>query len=94
MKSKHHYKKYAHWTEAPEQVIYRDLPAVAAQHDFLRHHGVKHRKHLNTHYMFDKHMLYKISNSIQTKWIRRKHVIELYPGFGLLSLRLMKKGIG
>lgn len=39
-------------------------------------------------------MLYKIANSIQTKWIRGKHVIELYPGFGLLSLRLMKKGIG
>ena len=39
-------------------------------------------------------MLYKIANSIQTKWVKGKHVIELYPGFGLLSLRLMKKGNG
>ena len=44
--------------------------------------------------MLDKHMLYKIANSIQTKWVKGKHVIELYPGFGLLSLRLMKKGNG
>lgn len=91
MKSKYHYKKYSHWTEAPEEAIYRDLPANPSQHDFLRHHGVRHRKHLNTRYMFDKTMLYRIANAIQTNWIKDKHVIELYPSFGLLSLRLMKK---
>ena len=36
-------------------------------------------------------MLYKVSSSIPTKWVKGKHVIELYPSFGLLSLRLLKK---
>ena len=40
--------------------------------------------------MLNKHMLYRVANSIQTKWIKGKHIIELYPGFGLLSLRIMK----
>ena len=75
LKSKHHHNKYLHWTEAPEEAIYRDLPANAAQHDFLRHHGVKHKKHLNTHYMSDKTLLGRLANSIQTNWIKGKHVI-------------------
>ena len=41
--------------------------------------------------MIDKTALYRVSNQIRTKWVKGKHVIELYPTFGFLSLRLMKK---
>lgn len=90
-KNKPNWKKYKNWTEAAEDVVFRNLPANVSQHDIMRHHGVKHRKHLNTRYMFDKTMLSKLSNAFPSKYIRDKHVIELYPGFGLLSLRFLRK---
>jgi len=35
--------------------------------------------------------LWVVSNAFPSKYIRDKHVIELYPGFGLLSLRFLRK---
>ena len=41
--------------------------------------------------MYDKTMLGRVANKIPTNEIKGKNVIEFYPGFGLLSTRILKK---
>jgi len=91
MKSKHHYRKYRNWTEHEFDKIVRELPPVVSQHQMEKATGIKSRKHFNTVYMYDKTMLGRIANKIPTFEIKGKNVIEFYPGFGLLSTRILKK---
>lgn len=91
LKSKHHYRKYRNWTEHEFDKIVRELPPVVSQHQMEKATGVKSRKHFNTVYMFDKTMLGRVANKIPTFEIKGKNVIEFYPGFGLLSTRILKK---
>jgi len=90
LKSRKHWNVYKKWTEAEHDKLHREVPAIHTQHQFHVYTGTKSRKHLDTHYMYDKTLLSKLAQSFANE-IRDKHVIEMYPAFGLLSQRLMKR---
>ena len=64
---------------------------MVSQHEFHKYTGTKHRKHLDTHFMYDKTLLGNLTKRFPKYAFKGKNVIDLYPGFGLLATRLMKK---